>query len=169
MVVLKKKLPKVTSVANNGDTALDLAAENGHTNICKALLKAGAKLEHRSEGGRTPLMRAARQGHEHTVDFLIKNGADVNLYSENNEHTVLSFACQNGQLSVVQRLIQARANPNAKLKDGSTMLIEAAKGGHTAVVNLLLDYSEGGTEYFNPPNLSNSVGMSAQNPMFQER
>ena len=138
---------KVTNVANNGDTALDLAAENGHTKICQALLAAGAKLEHRSEGGRTPLMRAARQGHEHTVDFLIKAGADVNLYSENNEHTVLSFACQNGQLSVVQRLIQAGANPNAKLKDGSTMLIEAAKGGHTTVVTLLLDYSEGGSSY----------------------
>ena len=124
---LIKSGAKVTTVANNGDTALDLAAENGHTKICAALMHAGAKLEHRSEGGRTPLMRAARQGHEPTVDYLIKAGADVNLYSENNEHTVLSFACQNGQLSVVQRLIQAGANPNAKLKDGSTMLIEAAK------------------------------------------
>lgn len=27
--------------------------------------------------------------------------------------------------------------------DGSTMLIEAAKGGHTTVVNLLLDYPQG--------------------------
>ena len=145
---------KVTTVANNGDTALDLAAENGHTKICMALLNAGAKLEHRSEGGRTPLMRAARQGHEATVDYLIKAGADVNLYSENNEHTVLSFACQNGQLSVVQRLIQAGANPNAKLKDGSTMLIEAAKGGHTTVVTLLLDYSEGGPGFFSQQHLN---------------
>ena len=138
---------KVTSVANNGDTALDLAAENGHKKICEALLRAGAKLEHRSEGGRTPLMRAARQGHESTVDYLIEVGANVNLYSENNEHTVLSFACSHGQLGVVQRLLRSGANPNAKLKDNSTMLIEAAKGGHTQVVQLLLDPNRAGARY----------------------
>lgn len=40
----------------------------------------------------------------------------------------------------MELLLQHGADPNHKLKDSSTMLIEAAKGGHTAVVQLLLDW-----------------------------
>lgn len=43
-------------------------------------------------------------------------------------------------LSCVELLLEHGADPNHKLKDSSTMLIEAAKGGHTAVVQLLLDW-----------------------------
>lgn len=58
----------------------------------------------------------------------------------NNDHTPLSLACAGGHLPVVELLLAHRADPNHKLKDNSTMLIEAAKGGHTNVVQLLLDY-----------------------------
>ena len=37
-------------------------------------------------------------------------------------------------------LLQQGADPFHKLKDNSTMLIEAAKGGHTTVVQMLIDY-----------------------------
>lgn len=43
-------------------------------------------------------------------------------------------------MPVVELLLAHNADPNHKLKDNSTMLIEAAKGGHTNVVQLLLDY-----------------------------
>lgn len=96
--------------------------------------------EHESEGGRTPLMKACRAGHQCTVKFLIQKGADVNRQSTNNDHTPLSLASAGGHLAVVQLLLQHNADPFHKLKDNSTMLIEAAKGGHTKVVQLLLDY-----------------------------
>ena len=37
-------------------------------------------------------------------------------------------------------LLQQGADPYHKLKDNSTMLITVAKGGHTNVVQILLDY-----------------------------
>lgn len=40
----------------------------------------------------------------------------------------------------MELLLAHGADPYHKLKDNSTMLIEAAKGGHTGVVQLLLDY-----------------------------
>lgn len=85
-------------------------------------------------------MKAARAGHLCTVQFLIGKGADVNRQTSTNDHTVLSLACAGGHLTVVQLLLRHGADPTHKLKDGSTMLIEAAKGGHTNVVNLLLDW-----------------------------
>ena len=41
----------------------------------------------------------------------------------------------------VELLLQNKADPYHKLKDNSTMLIEAAKGGHTNVVSVLIDYN----------------------------
>ncbi|XP_050507031.1 ankyrin repeat domain-containing protein 17-like isoform X3 [Diabrotica virgifera virgifera] len=123
-----------------GDTALTYACENGHTDVADLLLQYGADLEHESEGGRTPLMKACRAGHMCTVQFLISKGANVRRQTTNNDHTPLSLACAGGHLPVVELLLSHNADPNHKLKDNSTMLIEAAKGGHTNVVQLLLDY-----------------------------
>lgn len=130
----------VHAQTQTGDTALTYACENGHTDVAEVLLYFGAELEHLSEGGRTPLMKACRAGHNCTVKFLIQKGADVNRQTTNNDHTPLSLACAGGHQQVVELLLAHGADPFHKLKDNSTMLIEAAKGGHTGVVQLLLDY-----------------------------
>ncbi|XP_059621039.1 ankyrin repeat and KH domain-containing protein mask isoform X3 [Phlebotomus argentipes] len=130
----------VHAQTQTGDTALTYACENGHTEVAEVLLYYRAELEHESEGGRTPLMKACRAGHICTVKFLIAKGADVNRQTTNNDHTPLSLACAGGHQAVVELLLKSGADPFYKLKDNSTMLIEAAKGGHIGVVQLLLDY-----------------------------
>ncbi|KAG8184302.1 hypothetical protein JTE90_008987 [Oedothorax gibbosus] len=130
----------VNATTATGDTALTYACENGHTDVADLLLQAYAKLEHESEGGRTPLMKAARAGHLCTVQFLISKGSNVNKQTTNNDHTPLSLACAGGHITVVELLLAHGADPTHKLKDNSTMLIEASRGGHTPVVQLLLDY-----------------------------
>ncbi|XP_050562962.1 ankyrin repeat domain-containing protein 17 isoform X4 [Spodoptera frugiperda] len=130
----------VNAQTQTGDTALTYACENGHTDVADLLLREGAQLEHESEGGRTPLMKACRAGHVCTVQFLVGKGADVNRMTALGDHTPLSLACAGGHVDVVKFLLACDADPFRKLKDNSTMLIEAAKGGHAAVVLLLLDY-----------------------------
>uniref|UniRef100_A0A4W5LY34 Ankyrin repeat and KH domain containing 1 n=1 Tax=Hucho hucho TaxID=62062 RepID=A0A4W5LY34_9TELE len=123
----------VHATTATGDTALTYACENGHTDVADVLLQTGADLEHESEGGRTPLMKAVRAGHLCTVQFLISKGVLLLLH-------LVSLACAGGHLAVVELLLSHGADPTHRLKDGSTMLIEAAKGGHTIVVSYLLDY-----------------------------
>uniref|UniRef100_A0A8C3T9K8 Ankyrin repeat domain 17 n=1 Tax=Chelydra serpentina TaxID=8475 RepID=A0A8C3T9K8_CHESE len=152
-MVRNKYIPPVGAVgmalAGAGSTRRPAAliAPRGHRDVPAASrfrewhgATAGRQPEHESEGGRTPLMKAARAGHVCTVQFLISKGANVNRTTANNDHTVLSLACAGGHLAVVELLLAHGADPTHRLKDGSTMLIEAAKGGHTSVVCYLLDY-----------------------------
>ncbi|XP_055381299.1 ankyrin repeat and KH domain-containing protein mask isoform X2 [Condylostylus longicornis] len=132
----------VHAQTQTGDTALTHACENGHTDAAEVLLYYGAELEHESEGGRTPLMKACRAGHVCTVKFLISKGADVNKETASNDHTPLSLACAGGHQAVVEHLLKSGADPFHKLKDNSTMLIEAAKGGHIRVVETLFKYPQ---------------------------
>ncbi|XP_063991503.1 ankyrin repeat domain-containing protein 17 isoform X4 [Diachasmimorpha longicaudata] len=146
----------VHAQTQTGDTALTYACENGHTDVADLLLQFGADLEHESEGGRTPLMKACRAGHLCTVQFLISKLASLNRNTTNNDHTPLSLACAGGHVAVVELLLAQSADPFHKLKDNSTMLIEAAKGGHTNVVQLLLDYPH--SIMMNAPGVAAGMG-----------
>uniref|UniRef100_A0A452GMR0 K Homology domain-containing protein n=1 Tax=Gopherus agassizii TaxID=38772 RepID=A0A452GMR0_9SAUR len=147
------------------ETALTLACCGGFSEVADFLIKAGADIE---LGCSTPLMEAAQEGHLELVKYLLAAGANVNRATANNDHTVVSLACAGGHLAVVELLLAHGADPTHRLKvfnlnysftearrtpltvafsvsklslqDGSTMLIEAAKGGHTNVVSYLLDY-----------------------------
>ena len=130
----------VNAATSSGDTALMYACDNGHTDVAEVTITAGANIEQEAEGGRTPLMKACRSGHAATVEFLISRGANVNKVSTNCDQTPLSLACSHGHLEVVEILLAHGADPTHKLRDSSTMLIEAAKGGHTSIVQLLIDY-----------------------------
>ena len=57
------------------NTALGLAAMQGHTEIVKVLIDAGADVTARSNG-KTALGWAAMQGHKETAKALIAAGAD---------------------------------------------------------------------------------------------
>lgn len=129
----------VDSQTSSGSTALSYACEHGRTDVADALLSAGAFLEHESEGGRTPLMKACRAGHICTVQYLLSRGANMNKLTRNKEHTSLSLACLYGHSAIVELLLIQGANPCIKLKDGSNLLLEASKGGHTTIVHTLMD------------------------------
>ncbi|KAJ6660550.1 hypothetical protein lerEdw1_017547 [Lerista edwardsae] len=143
-------------------TPLMEAAQEGHLELVKYLLAAGANAHATTATGDTALTYACENGHTDVADVLLQadadlnkeliiflhsvlfycscEGANVNRTTANNDHTVLSLACAGGHLAVVELLLAHGADPTHRLKDGSTMLIEAAKGGHTSVVCYLLDY-----------------------------
>ena len=130
----------VNATSASGDTPLMYACENGHREVVEVLLEAGASLEHEADGGRTPLMKAARAGHLSTVKYLVESGANINKVTTNSEHTPLSLACHGGHTAVVEYLLSQGADSTQRLKDNSSMLIEAAKGGHAQIVQLLIEH-----------------------------
>ncbi|VEL08877.1 unnamed protein product [Protopolystoma xenopodis] len=140
VAALIKRGANVNSITATGDTALHYAAENGHVKVCQLLLASGADINAMPEGGRTPLMKAARAGHLEVAQLFVERGVPINQATVQNDANVLSLACNGGHVKVVEYLIQNGADPQYLLRDGCTMLIEAARSGNSNVLRLLLDY-----------------------------
>ena len=92
-----------------GLTALMAASWEGHAEVVKELLAAGANVNTRARDGRTALMFASYHGHPEVVKLLLKAGAQVNDRAFDRPGTSLTFAAQNGHLEVVQILLEAGA------------------------------------------------------------
>ena len=77
--MLKKNPSDVHQVNREGETALHLAADNGHVDVAKVLIQNGANPNSVDVDNETPLHRAAQCGSFDVVSVLIENGADANV------------------------------------------------------------------------------------------
>jgi ankyrin repeat protein len=138
LVLLEAGGGAVVSAQNNaGVTALMLAAQNGHEQVARDLLKAGAAVGAQNNAGFTALMIAAQNGHEQVALILLKAGAAVDQ-TEEDGWTALMFAAQNGHEQVALDLLKAGAAVDQTEEDGWTALMFAAQNGHEQVTRNLL-------------------------------
>ena len=62
-----------------GNTALHIAAQNGHDSLVKLLLSKGANVNAQNRNGNTSLHMAVTYDLQSTVNLLVSSGADANL------------------------------------------------------------------------------------------
>ena len=139
---------------------LHAAAANGHTEVARLLLRAGASLTAENDQGQTPFDLATEQGHEELAQIL-KQSLQLSEAVENGDGeqvrrllargayvdarrdyvaTPLHLAVLAGQTHMAQLLIEAGANSNAVyLNLYRTPLMLAAAAGHADMVQLLID------------------------------
>ncbi len=101
----------INHINSTKDTALTLAAEQGHTEIVNLLITNGANVNYINKNYDTALLLAAEQGHTEIVNLLITNGANVN-HKTKFGNTALTKAAKNGHLNVVDLLIANDADIN---------------------------------------------------------
>ncbi|KAJ9445163.1 putative ankyrin repeat protein R911 [Diplonema papillatum] len=63
----------------DGSTALSAASRNGHSEVVKELIAAGAKVDVPGDYGSTALSAASGNGHSEVVKELIAAGAKVDV------------------------------------------------------------------------------------------
>jgi ankyrin repeat protein len=125
----------------SGETALMLAAQEGHVDIARLLLDRGAILDARNNHGNSSLLLASREGREEMVRLLLDRGADIEAV-EKEGWTALIMAAWNGEAGIVRVLLERGANVNARATDdeGSTALIRGAMAGSPEVLRLLIEH-----------------------------
>jgi ankyrin repeat protein len=118
--------------------AFRTACWRGDLNAVKALYAEGAPLEDKDNRYRTPLFLASH-GDPDVVRFLLAQGAKVEA-AEDDGDTPFSHACEFGDLASAQMLIDAGAKLDIVNQYGRTPLMLAARGGHDALVSLLISH-----------------------------
>ena len=117
----------------HGDTALKIAAYQGHLGMVRELVEAGAEID--TEGW-APLIYAAFNGHDEIVAFLLQQGARIDARSESGM-TALMAAARGGFLPIVRRLIAAGAEVNLRDANNETALDWANKTKNTDITTAL--------------------------------
>jgi ankyrin repeat protein len=126
-----------------GRPALFHAATFGYVDIATKLIERGANANYGADrGATTPLMLAALNGPAAMVDLLVRSGADVNAQAAGS--TALSEATRKGDPQVLRVLLEAGADPNVPMLDGSTPVCYAKTHGYAQAAQLLAAAGGGG-------------------------
>lgn len=96
-------------------TALSWAVNQGHFNVSKILIEAGANVNHKDAEEETVLMVAiqSEETNLELLDLLLENGADIEA-QDNIGWTVLSHAVNMDDVEIAKFLLEKGANPDAK-------------------------------------------------------
>ncbi|KAK0108251.1 hypothetical protein ONS95_003069 [Cadophora gregata] len=171
-ILLKHKVPTDTQRLGSGSTALHCAAVANSADCVLALLKAGAKVDIKSEAGNsrhsTPLLFSAIAGHWDIAEILIKHGTPPSTFEVSGGQSIIHLAASAGQLQILRLILDQPEKPdlNAKDKDGFTPLHLAASKGDVSCFQLLLDNGavletgtelNGGIEHSAVASVSNDV------------
>ena len=126
-----------------GRSPLLVACENGNFAKAKMLVKAGASVRATDNERETCLTLAAHHGHKETVRYLV-GLPEVEVNHEGlNKHTALHSALLKAHSDVVQVLIDAGADIEAKDQIGYSPVHLACRSGTLAIVKMLVDAGAG--------------------------
>lgn len=115
----------------DGSTALDWAVS---AKVAALLICEGASITSRDKRGLTPLMYACIANDEAQVGLLLSRHADVDAI-DNDGETALMFA---GSAAVACEILRKGADPNARGKNGETVLEHAIDTNHNDLVKLIV-------------------------------
>lgn len=122
------------------NTALGLAAREGHFGIVQRLVSAGSDIDLCNAAGDTPLCLAITNGHADIVKLLLENGATLALASRGRQESLLSSCLYNHEEgSVLRVLLEHGLSPNVFNREGRTPLMHALTWLKWDMIDVLLD------------------------------
>ncbi|OLC81617.1 MAG: hypothetical protein AUH72_08985 [Acidobacteria bacterium 13_1_40CM_4_65_8] len=126
--------------AEGGNSPVADAAQAGDKAGVRALLKQAADVNAAQGDGMTALHWAAMKNDADLAQTLLYASANVKATTRIGGYTPLILAAQQGCAEVMEPLIKAGADVNAKTANGTTPLMFAAASGNTNAVEVLLDH-----------------------------
>jgi ankyrin repeat protein len=142
----------VNESKNDGATALFMAAQEGHSAVCEKLLIWGAKLHFVNEFNSTALSAAAAGDHLEVVQVLLNSRSACNVdHKEDGGVTAIHLASLEGNVKILQLLIESGGDVFSQRMDGRTALFIAIQHKQLDCVEFLLEYlsQNAGKSYLN--------------------
>lgn len=118
-------------------TGLMIGAWEGNIPLMDLFYLRGADLQRANRFGETALMLAAWKNRKEAVRWLLDHGARPNR--TDRQWTALHYASFAGNARLVDDLLEAGADVNARSTNGSTVVMMAAREGHADLAKRLLD------------------------------
>ncbi|XP_010766506.1 E3 ubiquitin-protein ligase MIB2-like isoform X2 [Notothenia coriiceps] len=134
---LVQKYPDKVDIKNQGKTALQVAAHQGHMEVVKALLQANSSIEVKDEDGDTALHYTAFGNQADITRLLLSKGANVNLLN-NSMCTALHISVNKGFTDVVRVLTEHSADVNLQDSYGDTPLHDAIAKDFRNIIEILV-------------------------------
>ncbi|XP_068760377.1 ankyrin repeat domain-containing protein 16-like isoform X1 [Montipora capricornis] len=128
--------------SKSGDTALIVAARQGHFDLIKFLIESGVDVEQRNKDLKRALHEAAAGSHVKCVKVLISYKAEIDCLKR-ADWTPLMMSCTKPNIDTISLLVQSGANMKLTNKDGWNCFHVAAREGHTDILCYLLDCCAG--------------------------
>ncbi|XP_061707251.1 E3 ubiquitin-protein ligase MIB1 [Cydia pomonella] len=122
-----------------GHTALQAAAQNGHLEVIRALVEAGADADAEDRDGDRAAHHAAFGDEPSALRALAAAGADLNARNRRRQ-TPLHIAVNKGHLGVVRTLLQLAVHPSLQDSEGDTPLHDAISKKRDDMLTLLLEH-----------------------------
>lgn len=124
---------------NRGVSALIVASRKGSIDIVNVLLSNGADIDTQDGDGLTALHGAAQYGYCSITEVLLQKNATIDMKSDIG-FTPLILSCgDRGDIKVVDLLLKKGTDVNARTRENTTALHEAAEFGKHEIARMLLD------------------------------
>eukprot|EP00054_Salpingoeca_dolichothecata_P018052 m.110188 g.110188 ORF g.110188 m.110188 type:complete len:1047 (-) comp22707_c2_seq2:318-3458(-) len=124
----------------DSNTPLHLAALQGHSSTCEALIVAGASVTATNDRKWTPLDCAAVNGQEDVIEVLIDNQAPLDPL-DNNGVTPFMLACMHGHVGAVNTFLNHNSDISLITKNGLNGLDLAVLHGQFPVCAAIISHS----------------------------
>ncbi|KAM9476073.1 E3 ubiquitin-protein ligase MIB2 isoform 1-T1 [Clarias gariepinus] len=134
---LVQKHPDKVDIKNQGKTALQVAAHQGHMEVVKVLLQANSNIEAKDEDGDAALHYTAFGNQAEIARLLLSKGVSVNLLN-NSMCTALHIAVNKGFTDVVRVLTEHSADVNLQDSYGDTPLHDAIAKDFRSIIEILI-------------------------------
>lgn len=138
--ILLQVAAHASSVDDDGNAPLHLAAALGQERIVTALLRQGADADALDSKGRSPLHLAVERGHLCTVKAILAANPDTSIRYKVacRGYSVLDLAAREGNVDILRALLQHGVDVN-RLTDGYTSLHVAALNNHVGAIDVLME------------------------------
>ncbi|KAJ8386825.1 hypothetical protein AAFF_G00166200 [Aldrovandia affinis] len=147
----------IDALSLSKQTPLHLAAISGQLDVCSSLLNMGADISAPDIHGQTPLHLAAENDHSEVVKLFLKHRPELATLANMEGATCAHIAASKGSVAVIKELLKFNKGGMTSAHNKTNIscpLHLAAAGGHTEVVNVLLEAGAPAAE-------ENAEGMTA--------